>query len=185
MLCGAALVGLATRYGSPALRRQAPPASILALAALLLVGVALSISFAGASSISDEDAEVVVGGLLKNVYRAFDYRDEGHIYDILERSASGELLATIYLETKRGLEVQNQGGARVKVSDVELVQVEPRALADRTGFAVRCVWNVSGSVGHWGHTHQRTNQYEAVLTIRPIDGAWKITDLELLQEERL
>ncbi len=42
-----------------------------------------------------------------------------------------------------------------------------------------------GSVGHWGHLHQRRNQYEAILTVKPVDGVWKITDLELLGEERL
>jgi hypothetical protein len=44
---------------------------------------------------------------------------------------------------------------------------------------------VSGSVGHWGHIHTRTNQYEAQLTVRAIDGAWKFTDLQLLQEQRI
>jgi hypothetical protein len=33
--------------------------------------------------------------------------------------------------------------------------------------------------------HQRVNQYEAELTVRDIDGAWRITNLEVLQEERL
>jgi len=40
-------------------------------------------------------------------------------------------------------------------------------------------------VGHWGHIHQRKNQYQARVTVKAIEGAWKITNLELLQEERL
>ena len=43
----------------------------------------------------------------------------------------------------------------------------------------------AGSVGHWGHIHTRTNQYEAELTIQPVDGSWRVTDLEILLEERL
>jgi hypothetical protein len=53
------------------------------------------------------------------------------------------------------------------------------------GFAARGTWNVSGSVGHWGHVHQRTNRYEARFVVRPVDGTWRITELELLQEERV
>jgi hypothetical protein len=40
-------------------------------------------------------------------------------------------------------------------------------------------------VGHWGHIHTRQNRYEAVVTIEPVEGAWRITGLELLEEERI
>ncbi len=46
-------------------------------------------------------------------------------------------------------------------------------------------WNVAGSIGHWGHVHQRRNQYRAELRVAPDDGRWKLVDLEILQEERL
>jgi len=39
-----------------------------------------------------------------------------------------------------------------------------------------------GSVGHRGHIHIRKNQYEADIAV---DGAWKITGLELLEEKRI
>ena len=43
----------------------------------------------------------------------------------------------------------------------------------------------TGSVGHWGHVHQRRNRYRADLSVAPRDGAWKITELEILEESRL
>ena len=103
----------------------------------------------------------------------------------LERSATGELLTDIYLETRRSLELENQGGARAKVKEIEMLESSQEPLPGEVGFIARCTWNVSGSVGHWGHIHQRRNQYEARLVVKAVDGAWKITDLELLQEERL
>ena len=42
-----------------------------------------------------------------------------------------------------------------------------------------------GSVGHWGHIHFRENQYEANISVEPVDGAWKISGLELLEEKRI
>ena len=126
-----------------------------------------------------------MSGLLTNVYRAFDYRDESIIYDTLARSVSGDLLTRVYLETRKALELQNQGGARVKVTDVTMLEVEPQALNGEAGFAARCAWNVAGTIGHWGHVHTRTNQYDATFTIKPVDGVWKLTDLELLEQHRV
>jgi hypothetical protein len=47
-----------------------------------------------------------------------------------------------------------------------------------------CRWNVKGSVGHWGHVHQRTNQYAGVVTLQRRAGRWKISGLDILHEER-
>jgi len=66
-----------------------------------------------------------------------------------------------------------------------VVATDTTTLGDGPGFRSRCTWNVAGSVGHWGHIHRRRNRYEAELLVEPVDGAWKITGLELLAEERL
>jgi hypothetical protein len=136
------------------------------------------------SRLDSQRLQQLVGDLLHNVYRAFDYRGEEVIYDVLARSVAGNLLTDIYLETRRGLELSNQGGARVKVKDVEVLET---SLIDTQGDAltVESRWNVSGSVGHWGHIHQRRNGYHARLEISETGGAWKLTGLEILQEERL
>jgi hypothetical protein len=133
---------------------------------------------------NDERLTQLVGDLLHNVYRAFDYRGEEVIYDVLEKSVSGELLTDIYLETQKGLELANQGGARVKVKTTEVSNAE---LLSRDGnqLTIASDWNVSGSVGHWGHVHQRSNGYRANLEISEIDGVWKLTGLEILEEQRL
>jgi hypothetical protein len=154
------------------------------LAGVLVLAAAASLWIGGSGSVSEGGTQELVHGLLHNVYRAFDFRDEEKIYDVLAQSVDGELLTTIYLETRRGLELAAQGGARAKVKQIELVELETRSTGGG-GFTVTATWNVGGSVGHWGHLHQRRNQYTAELGIRPVDGAWKLTELEILQEERL
>ena len=136
------------------------------------------------SRLNPERLHALVGDLLHNVYRAFDYRGEERIYDVLAQTASGDLLTDIYLETRRGLELASQGGARVKVKDIEMLE---SSLVGSQGdsLTVESRWKVSGSVGHWGHIHQRINAYHARLEISEIEGAWKLTGLEILEEERL
>jgi hypothetical protein len=185
-LAGIAVVAVVVRAAKSTRGGRRPSWITIAVAA----GLVMVVVFAGArtfssSRVSDEDAAAIVESLLENVYRAFDYRDESRIYDILEQSAAGDLLTDIYLETRRSLEIENQGGARAKVNEVEMVESEHAGLGGEVGFVSQSTWNVSGSVGHWGHIHQRRNQYQARVTVKAIEGAWKITDLKLLQEERL
>jgi hypothetical protein len=168
--------------------------SLLVSACVLLVAtvvawphvrVSVANPLAKLTPISEEEARDVVGALLKNIYVAFDFRDERAIYDALARSATGDLLTQIYLETQKSLELRSQGGARVKVKEVDLIEVDKEDIQGEIGFIVKCKWNVRGSVGHWGHIHERINQYQARISVKYVDGDWKIVDLELLKEERI
>jgi hypothetical protein len=163
-------------------RRRDPRSAVAA--SVLLALFAGGFWWSRDAALSDERVGEVVGGLLHNVYRAFDFRDEERIYDLLAQSASGDLLEQIYLETRRGLELQGQGGARARVKEVEVTDLSARS-AEGGAFDATTTWNVGGSVGHWGHVHQRRNRYRAELRVAPLDGAWKLVDLQVLEEERL
>ena len=157
--------------------------ALVVLAFFPFTWIAIPSPFGGGKKQSQEQKDAVVQGLLQNIYRSFDYREESDVYDALEQSVSGELLTTVYLEVQKALQLKNQGGASTKVKGVELIQSEVQPV--ESGFATHCQWTVLGSVGHWGHIHQRKNRYDAVLTIKAIDGIWKLTQMELLDEERL
>jgi hypothetical protein len=88
---------------------------------------------------------------------------------------------------RRGLAMEDQGGATARIHDVELVQADRvrESRRDPRSFRLRCRWNVSGTVEHWGHLHQRTNQYEAEFVVAAADGCWKFVEMELLDERRL
>ena len=157
--------------------------ALLAVVGLLTLGLSLVLGKPLAPP--TQATEQVVMDLLRNVYQAFDYREESDIYDALERSVDGELLTDIYLETRRALELSNQGGARAKVKSVELQSMDISAASGGRGFRADVTWNVNGSVGHWGHVHSRSNQYQAQLDIEAIAGGWKLTSMNVLQERRL
>jgi hypothetical protein len=190
IICLVAIVWLWLRE-----RRPAPHAgfhSLLATLCLLAIGIgatywpklSLTVPLEKQQLVSDTAGGDITHSLLHNIYRAFDYRDEGTIYDVISRSASGDLLTKVYLEMRESLTLASQGGARVKVKEVELIscQVEP---SDDDTFVATCSWTVSGSVGHWGHIHQRKNRYDGEFKVQAIDQQWKLTGMELLNEERL
>jgi hypothetical protein len=139
-----------------------------------------------ASSVSSEQAKGILHSLLKNVYRAFDFREEADVYDKLEISASGGLLADIYLQNRKSFKVKRAGGAVARVKEIAVMDVRvENNPGDSRALDLRSKWTAMGTVGHWGHIHTRQNQYEAIVTVQPIEGAWKITGLELLEEKRI
>ncbi len=164
-------------------RSRSNTSAVVAVTGLLVLGLSLVL---GKPLVPPSVAtEKIVIDLLRNVYQAFDYRDESAIYDTLERSVDGDLLTDIYLETRRSLELANQGGARAKVKMVELESIEIIPGSIGHGFDAKVTWNVVGSVGHWGHIHTRSNQYQAELSIRVVENHWKLTAMNVLQEQRL
>ncbi len=149
--------------------------------------------FAPPLTISDRKAEAVFASLHKNIYRAVDLHEENAIYDALAKSIHGDLLRDVYVQMRQGLEMQEQGGAVARVRDVSIVSGDKGPMSpdengqdhDERGFTYRCRWNVAGTVEHWGHIHERTNQYEAIFSVEPVDNAWKVTNIQLLDEQRL
>ena len=164
------------------------------ITALLSAGVILLYPFghvplggdARASQFHEEDGKTILHSLLKNIYRSFDFREEEDVYDKLAISVSGNLLSRVYLDHRKSMVVQQAGGAQAKVTDVavESVTITPSRQTDGA-LDLRAMWAAQGSVGHWGHMHARQNRYDAIVTIKPVEGAWKIVDLDLLEEKRV
>lgn len=186
----AAIIALLSRR----LGERTPPAFGLFVIALLIMAfgswkygrLIIAHPFKAPPTVNAEQADEITYALLINLYHAFDYRDEAAIYDTLAKSVSGDLLERIYLEIRRSLILEDQGGAKVRINNVDLRRCLPEALTgdeqDPRGFRADCEWVAIGDVTHWAHTHTRLNRYGAELTIAPIDGAWKMTGLEILEE---
>ena len=136
--------------------------------------------------IDPEQAAALLETLLKNVYRAFDFREEADVYDKLALTVDGDLLTDIYLQHRRSFAVKKAGGAQAKVTSVEVSSATAQALADSGRRAtIRGQWNVSGTVGHWGHVHVRGNSYDAVIELVAVDGHWKIARMDVVEERRV
>ena len=139
-----------------------------------------------AGELDDQQAQQLLQALLKNVYRAFDFRDENDVYDKLALSVEGDLLTEIYLQNRKSFAVQKAGGAQARVKDVDIQQAQAeRQAGDTPTYAIRGQWTATGTVGHWGHVHTRRNQYDAIVTVQAYQGNWKISGLELLEEQRI
>jgi hypothetical protein len=133
-----------------------------------------------------EQAAALTEQLLANVYRAFDFRGETPVYDRLAKTVDGALLEQVYLDQRRTLRIARAGGAEARVKAVDVESAAPSHVPG-TGadFVVRTRWSIVGTVGHWGHVHQRQNRYEADLTLSAAGGAWKITGFDVREQERL
>jgi hypothetical protein len=190
LLCLAALLlfGLGRYCGLKGLYQIMAIALLVVIAVVVwpLGRVAVRNPLAAPYELPDVEAILILQGLLQNTYRAFDFRAENDVYDKLAVSISGDLITDIYLQHRQRLEMEAQGGARAKVQDVQLLDAVPGGSPGKhQRLMFQCTWRITGTVNHWGHTHQRRNQYEAMITIQPIEQTWKMVALDLIEERRL
>ncbi len=132
-----------------------------------------------------QEALPLTNALLTNVYRSLDLRNEEAVYDRLALTVYGDKLAEIYLQSRRSMELENRGGARGRVDDVEILEIKSIKDLDENRIAIELLWKVSGSVTHFGHTHYRQNKNYAVMTIIPIGEIWKVENIDIIDETRL
>jgi len=134
---------------------------------------------------STERSANILSDLLSNVYRAFDRRKENDVYDRLSLSVTGAQLTEIYLSNRQAMALENRGGARANVDEVNVLEIFNVDHAEQNGFTADASWTVRGSVNHFGHTHYRQNQYRALVTFIDENDVWKISSIETIEEKRI
>ncbi len=157
----------------------------LAILAGPVAQVAVALPASLSRSMSEGQARRILAGVLPNVYRALEFRDEATAYDRLAVAVTGEVLTEVYLEHRRALEMQERGGARARVDAVEVLDVGSVEPGADGGFRAEASWTVGGTVTHFGHRHFRQNRYDTRVEVVPTDGAWKIQSIEVLEQERI
>ena len=172
------------------------------LAALVLAGVLVAgaVFWPRAAQISDTDRFSAPGldpltigeaqaefwrltpALLLVVYEAFGETGEDAIYDTLASVTHGEALEYLYLERVGAM----KGGGLEEVDQTihEIKLLNTQVARDESTLVIDASWQVIGTVGHAEHLHVRGNTYSADLTVAPVEGAWRITDFELLDVNR-
>lgn len=166
-------------------------AVVAAAATYDVLAVSVTVPWGRQVSLPDDAAaRAIFTRLHRNVYRAFDYKQESDIYDVLTRSVAGELLDQVYSEVYQSLILRDQGGAIARVKNVDIRDVkitESGILPEEqtAAFKVRSRWRVEGAVYHWGHVHRRTNEYVATYTIAQRGGEWKITGVTDTEQRRI
>ena len=169
-------------------RRRSPLVTATLIGAFLIypfARVSAQIPFVAESRLSTDQAAPILEAMLMNVYRSFDIHEETAIYDRLALTVTGDQLVDVYLESRRALELENRGGATVRIDEVVVRDVRDVRRAEDGGLVIDGIWTVGGSVNHFGHEHFRQNRYDASVTVVPVDGFWKISGIELFEERRM
>jgi hypothetical protein len=185
--CGSIAMGIAYLFLA---KKRTTTARVLRLV-LLFGAVAFSIKLSveidhpwkSPEELSGDQAKNVFNALHSGLYRSLDFGTEDRIYDALAQTVDGELLEVLYLQLRQSLELRDQGGAIARIRSVEYdagaAVARKESVVPWPGFQYKSTWTVSGTVEHWGHVHERQNQFDAVFTIEPREGHWKITRMDV------
>jgi hypothetical protein len=178
-------------FATDGFRRFVFPSACLLVAAASwsLVGIVIDHPWQQPAELSSSESTRIFQQLHRGMYRGLDFGSEQQIFDALQKTVDGPLLENVYLQLRESLQVRDQGGAVARVRDVEygaehVVQRKPDQPA-WPAFQLRASWVVAGTVEHWGHVHERRNQFEALFTIEPRDGNWKICRMDVEGQSQL
>jgi hypothetical protein len=154
----------------------------LATAFYLLKSGALVVG-SSKTALNEQQSKPLLNQLLWNIYQAFESTQEDAIYDRLAFSVSGDLRETLYLQNRQAFLLQD--GAQSKINAIEIKRLTKLSSTFNQAYLFDCEWLVIGDVIHWGHQHRRENLYRANIKISPIEGNWKIIELESTGQERV
>lgn len=195
-----AVLVFAAAFLAAAISRRRPATAlgfgILAAAVVLVVRPSgprvLAFGTRAMGAIEPAEAARTFESLQGNIYRAFDYAEEGTVYDALARSVTGGLLERLYLDVRRTLVMEEEGGAMSRVVAVRPVRTAIESQGElavdgrsSAAFVVAATWQVDGRVTHWGHSHDRTVEYDGRFVVRAEPDGWRISDAEITRQQRI
>ena len=159
---------------------------LLAFFTLPLGTIKINNPFSSPGAPSSLEATYILEKLLSDTYLAFNLENENDAFDRLEANLADDLIADVYLDSRRRLSAGTRQGATITVKDVSVMKVDSLKSHRKTerSYTYPCKWIVTARVKHLKHIHDRQNIYFGDLTIRVEDEKWKITKLVLKKEER-
>jgi len=178
---------LAVRPGSLSRPIWTGVSGVSAVAAVLLLRVAVidvANPFAGAPD--EATSAQILCSVLANVSHAYREKDPAALRQALEIVVAAEGFPDVEEELGRALAIKVVGGGIARVDVVEnLVLKDITALEGRSGFRTLAEWTAKASAGHWGHAHQRTIRFRALVELVDDDGAWKLAGITVVDAKRL
>jgi hypothetical protein len=133
--------------------------------------------------ISQSVGQQIAGGVLRNVFTAINREGDGEVFDALAVSVSPSLIREIYLQIKRALIVAEQGSASLHVRDVVVKSAEI-VRGDGDQLTMRCRWQVTGTVEHWGHLHTRVDEFVGELTLARERAGWMLDKFRVSEQKQ-
>jgi hypothetical protein len=149
-------------------------------AALLSSSAVYEVANPFAGPPDDDAAARIVGQLAGNLHNALQLREEGKLHDAMALNVAPEKLDEVVPEVRRALAIEIQGGGTARVDSVDEVVVKDIESLDGGGFRALGEWRADASAGHWGHLHQRRMRFSALMEMQPVESAWKLTGLTVV-----
>jgi hypothetical protein len=125
-------------------------------------------------------ASQIVAQLAGNLHNALQLPEEGKLQDAIALSVSRQHLDEVLPELRRALAIEIQGGGAARVDGIADVVVKDIESLDGGGFRAFAEWRADASAGHWGHLHQRRMHFGALMELKPVENAWKLIGLTVI-----
>ncbi len=171
-----------SRWGRWRLTTVLPFISLMVVVALAVAPLREALSWASRSRPEPDQIRAELNTALEQIYRSFELEDEAATYDQIAQSVTGDAIREIYLEVRRSL--SDQDGGRVSIDHVRVSDIDRIEWQSDGGCRMDATWAVRGTLGHFGHEHERQNRYRARIKLLPQADAWKLSSIQITEQER-
>ncbi len=131
------------------------------------------------------EQEQQITNLLATMYHAFDKHDEHSIYDTLAYAVDGPLLNSLYCDLYTELINDEADGALSTITNISIFDIATDEQATALQYTLTANWSITGSVIHWGHSHEREKYYTGTFTVQRFHDRWKIIEAHLQKHTRV
>lgn len=124
--------------------------------------------------------------LHRPIYGVYELgEDRDAIWELLDRSFTGEALTREYIEHFTTLASMKSEETSIQVLRVDYESVSVLERLPSGQVRVEADWSVGGVVTHQAHKHTRVNRYVAVYTLTETGAGWRIEDTRMRDLERV
>lgn len=132
---------------------------------------------------NEAEVERVTTALLLRLYGAFESGAETEVYDGMATAVSGESLEELHQKRRNDLARPSRNGATIKsiaMKDFDLLRSDPRVGV----YRLQAGWEVVSMFELGANEHFQRNIYQADLQLEPVEGVWRLTQLNLSDGRR-
>ena len=148
--------------------------------AVLTSGIRWEMANPMADKPGSEELSATLQKLISNLYVAMNEHDPAMRDKALLISLGNKQLEKIAMEAERGLIVELASGGRAQTHEVTKMSTETIHPGTRNGSVSTVArWTSLVAGSHWGHDHRRAVKFEALVSLSPVKGHWKIYDMTI------
>ncbi|MBA62300.1 MAG: hypothetical protein CMJ76_08025 [Planctomycetaceae bacterium] len=135
-----------------------------------------------AKTLSEVQAKILANQIVERVYSTVNLDSPRDRYRQLADLGVDDYGEEMFLELEKSLRMAEQGGSVMEVHSTDVTALTFRR--EGSDLQIDMLWDLIGSVQHWGHIHRRKVIFTGTVRLSPVRGQWAIKSFVTTDQKR-